>query len=155
MTFTTPGTGSINLTTAAILFCVVTVASTPQARADLIYENILGAGLIDDTSTDTTWTQNADISGLNLASLPWELPTSVQFTSLYTDLFPVGGPGLQDDKFGVSVSFDSGPNDQALNLQTTYLTSASGADFNFLAMMLLAALAAAGTCAIITSRRLR
>jgi hypothetical protein len=127
---------------AAILFCVLTAAS---ARADLIYENIGGAGLIYDTSTGTTWTQNADISGvtftqqgaetwaagLNLAGLPWELPTAAQFTSLYTDLFPVGPPGPQSNKFGASVSFGSGPNDQALNVQTTYWTSAIGTDFNF------------------------
>src|SRR5580700_1717268 len=33
--------------------------------------------------------------------------------------------------FPRSVSFGVGPNDQALNVQTTYWTSASGTDFNF------------------------
>ena len=119
--------------------------SAPEARAALIYENIGGADLLYDTSTGATWTRNADVSGqtftyqganawaagLTLAGLTWALPTAAQFTSLFTDLDPYGAPGVQSNKYGANVLFGLGPNDSALNVQTTYWTNTDQVDFNF------------------------
>ena len=113
-----------------------------------MYENINGANLIFDTLTSTTWTQNADISSQTftqqaaaawasnlvvpgVADAVWTLPTATQFTSLYTQLDPVGPPGTENDKYGTTVLFGTGPNDFASNVETTYWTSTAGTDFNF------------------------
>jgi PEP-CTERM motif len=120
----------------------------PSAQAGLVYENINGASLIYDTSNGTTWTQNANISGqsftqqgaeawaasLNVVGLPsyrWSLPTPGEFTSLYSQLDPPGGPGPQLNKFGATVSFGTGPNDYASNVEPQYWTSVANTDFNF------------------------
>lgn len=119
----------------------------PNARAALVYENVGGTDLIHDTLTGTTWTRDADISGqlftyqganawaagLTIAGLTWELPTTAQFTSLYTELYPYGAPGAPgaDHKYGANVLFGGGPNDSALNVQTVYWTQTSQVDFNF------------------------
>jgi hypothetical protein len=116
----------------------------------LVYENVSNVGLIYDTSTGLTWTQDADLSGATftfgdanawatglaitgLTGWSFELPTVAEFTSLYTQLDPYGAPGAPgaDHKYGVSVSFGSGSDDVALNVQTTYWTVADGVDFNF------------------------
>ena len=135
--------------TGLALGFVVLATLMPGARADLVYENINGASLIYDTVTSTTWTQNGDISGqlfatqqdaanwaasLTVAGLPdavWTLPTGLQFTSLYTQLDPVGPPGMTSDKYGSSVYFGVGMNDYASNVEPTYWTNASGSVFNF------------------------
>jgi hypothetical protein len=121
------------------------LASAPLAvRADLTYENVNGTPLIYDSTDNTTWTQNADISGttftyqgaeswaasLNLpgvSTTPWILPTAAQFTSLYSQL---AGSG---DKYGAEVDFATvtGPNDYASDVHPEYWTSADSTDFNF------------------------
>jgi hypothetical protein len=133
---------SLAVTVCGFLLIAV---SAPEARAALIYENIGGAALLYDTSTGATWTRNADISsetftyqsanawaaGLTLAGLIWELPTVAEFTSLFTELDPYGAPGVQINKYGANVLFGAGPNDSALNVQTTYWTNTDQVDFNF------------------------
>ena len=112
------------------------------ARASLTYQNINGAGVIYDSLTSVYWTQDANVSGTTydwqdaqtwaagltiagIASSNWELPTSAQFTSLYNQLDGTG------DKYGSQVSFGTGPNDNAVNVQTEYWTDLTGVDFNF------------------------
>lgn len=119
--------------------------AAPDAKADLVYEEIGGVPLILDTVTGTTWTQNADLAGTNftyqnavswadgltLGGLGWTLPTATEFTSLFTQLDPYGAPGTESNKYGAQVAFGAGPNDYASNVQGVYWTGADSIDFNF------------------------
>ncbi len=136
-------------TPGRILIALATFAALPGvSQAGLIYENVNGVELIDDTATNTVWLRNGNLGGqtytfqdatswaasLSFNGLPgwtFELPTLAEFTSLFTDLYPYGAPGTQSNKFGASVAFGSGQNDSALNVQTIYWTVSSGTDFNF------------------------
>jgi hypothetical protein len=46
-------------------------------------------------------------------------------------LDPPGGPGPQLNKFGATVSFGTGLNDFAVDVQPQYWTGVAGNDFNF------------------------
>ena len=124
--------------------CLLLAAAPLAARADLTYEDINGTGLIYDSSDNTTWTQNADISASTFtyqqaqtwaaslgSSLPgvsqdgWVLPNSTELRTLFLQL-----DGTQD-KYGSQVFFGVGPNDYASNIQTTYWTQAAAVNFNF------------------------
>ena len=124
--------------------CLLLVAAPLAVRADLTYENINGTGLIYDSTDNTTWTQDADISNSTFtysqaqswaatlgSSLPgvsqdgWVLPNATEFRTLFLQL-----DGTQD-KYGSQVLFGVGPNDYASNVQTTYWTVDSQVDFNF------------------------
>ncbi len=116
-----------------------------DVQANLIFENIGGSGVIYDTTDHATFTQNANISGQSFTyagaqawaaglqvpgvTATWELPTPAQFTSLFDQLIaPNPANGF---KYGAQITFGSGPNDYASNVQPEYWTSTSGTDFNF------------------------
>ncbi len=137
--------GNTSFSATFLSLLLIGVSTPPASAAGLVYENIAGVGLIYDTATGTTWTQDGNISGdtftyqdanawaadLTLGGMSWELPTTAQFTSLFTNLDPYGAPGAESNKYGSSVSFGSGPNDMALNVETNYWTDSDQVDFNF------------------------
>ena len=117
-------------------------------QASLVYQNINGQDFIYDTAQHITWTRNADISSQTftwqeaqdwaaklsfngISTLGWHLPSGDQFTSLYTQLFPYGAPGTQDNKYGAQVFFGAGADDYAANVRPEYWSDSSGIDFNF------------------------
>jgi hypothetical protein len=126
---------------------VVLLAVCGEGQAALVYENLGGNSFIYDTLDQTTWTQDGNLAGqtldwqaaqnwatsLSFAGVTdsWMLPSEVQFTSLYTQLFPYGAPGTQSNKYGTQVLFGSGANDFALNVQSQYWTTGNAVDFNF------------------------
>jgi len=136
--------------------CLLLAVAPLAAQADLTYENVGGVGLIYDSVDNTTWTQNADISGNTFtyqqanawaASLvvpgvdsTWVLPTAAEFTSLYSQLeapatingYPnLPSPPYAGSKYGPQIFFGGGANDYAINVEGTYWTSVSETDFNF------------------------
>ena len=131
---------------ARLAGCMLLVVSPLAVRADLTYETVDGTPLIYDSSDNTTWTQNGNISESTFtftqaqtwvaslgSSLPgvspdgWTLPNSAQFTSLFNQL------AGSTDKYGSQVAFATvtGPNDYASNVAPEYWTVDSGTDFNF------------------------
>jgi hypothetical protein len=143
-----------DFSTRGLLVALVFLAlASPATKADLVYELLNGASLIYDSTSGVTWTQDGNLTstqspgnlgtylnqadamswaaGLTTAGLTWTLPSASDFTSLYTQLDPVGPPGSTSDKYGTQVDFGPGPNDYASNVQMIYWTSATGTDFNF------------------------
>ncbi len=123
------------------------------AHADLIYSVVDGTGLIHDTTDNTTWTQNANISGSTFTyqgaktwaagltvtgvNSKWVLPTGAEFRNLFLQLEGNGGNSSNPytlgggDEYGTKVLFGSGANDYASNVVPEYWTAQSGIDFNF------------------------
>jgi len=133
---------------ARLVGCLLLAASPLAVRADLTYENINGASLIYDSVDHTTWTQNADITypttynflaaNAWAAALivpgvdaDWVLPNATELRNLFLQMYGTGNVLGGGDEYGTQVSFGSGPNDYASNVQTTYWTSDSEIDFNF------------------------
>ena len=113
-------------TATKTLASLLLLGVTPVAQASLEYESLSGGSVIYDTVTKTTWTQDGNLSGdsftrqaaqnwaatLNYAGFQhWALPNTTQFTSLFTQLYPYGAPGLESNKYGASVAFGPGAND--------------------------------------------
>jgi len=139
--------------------CLLLAAAPLAVRADLTYEVVNGTPLIYDSSDNTTWTQNGNISESTFtftqaqtwvaslgSSLPgvsqdgWTLPTAAEFTSLYSQLeapATINGqpnlptPTYAGSKYGPQIFFGAGVNDYAVNIEGTYWTDASEVDFNF------------------------
>jgi len=127
----------------APLGAVLLLAAAPLAvRADLVYKNVGGTGLIYDTTDGTTWTQSGDYSGQTFTqagavayvaglTIPgvnasWELPDSTQLRTLFLQLD--GSP----NNYGPEVPFGSGPNDYVSNVHEQYYwTDTPNGDFNF------------------------
>jgi hypothetical protein len=120
----------------------------PGAEAALVYENINGSDFVYDPAQDITWTRDANISGQTftwqqaqdwaaglsfpgVATLGWHLPSADQFTSLYTQLEPFGGPGSTSDKYGPQVLFGGGADDFAIHVSPIYWTGTDAINFNF------------------------
>ena len=131
---------------------VVLFISTPfQAHASLTVVNINGTDLLYDSVENITWTRDGNVPGKlftvwqdahdwaasmtfpGMKTVTWQLPDQAQFSSLFTQLDPIGAPGTPgaDHKYGSSVAFGAGPNDFAANVNPVYWSDTQGVNFNF------------------------
>ncbi len=142
-----PNIPSVVAKIRAVLFILLPF----QAQASLTVVNINGTDLIYDSVENITWTRDGDISGKSftawqdahdwasslsfagMEAVSWQLPDQAQFTSLFTQLDPIGAPSTPgaDHKYGSSVAFGEGPNDFAANVNPVYWSDTQGVNFNF------------------------
>ena len=140
-----------NASVVAIISVVLFISTPFQALASLTVIDINGVDLIYDSVENVTWTRDGNLPGKSfiawqdahdwaaslsfagMEAVTWQLPSQAQFTSLFTQLDPIGAPGTPgaDHKYGSSVPFGGGINEFAANVNPVYWSATQGVNFNF------------------------